>query len=156
MLSWRLLRIMSFVLLGGLPVVAQSSSELERKYGRPDNHLVTRLGYEVRPGVIMTVSFAADGQMCEALIEPDRVTETGVDRGKRIPAALAREIVDEIVPIAQRGRQIRGMTMGNYTSWSWTDYDRVRISSVLVGVGGPEEELKVDEVRIRWKERRCQ
>jgi hypothetical protein len=60
------------------------------------------------------------------------------------------------VPIAQRGRQIRGMTMGNYTSWSWTDYDRVRISSVLVGVGGPEEELKVDEVRIRWKERRCQ
>jgi hypothetical protein len=147
---------MSVVLLGGLPVLAQSSSELERKYGRPNNHLVTRRGYEVRPGVIMTVSFAPDGQICEALIEPDRVTEAGVDWGRRIPAALAREVVDEIVPIAQRGRQIGGMTMGNYTSLSWMDYDRVKIISVLVGVGGPEEELKVDEVRVKWKERRCQ
>jgi len=48
------------------------------------------------------------------------------------------------------------MTIGNYTSLSWTDYERVKISSVLVGVGGPEEDLKVDEVRIRWKECHCQ
>ena len=104
----------------------------------------------------MTVSFAPDGQVCEAVIEPRRVTESGVDRGRRIPASLAREIVDEIVPAIQRGRQVGGMTMGNYTSMSWESYERVSIYSVLVGVGGPEADLGVDEVRIRWKEWRCQ
>lgn len=106
--------------------------------------------------VSMTVSFASDGQVCEAVIEPKRVTEPGVDWEKKIPAALAREIVDEVVPVAQRGRQVSRMTMGNYTSWSWADYEKVKISSSLVGVGRPEKELKVDKVRIRWKERRCQ
>jgi len=46
--------------------------------------------------------------------------------------------------------------MGNYTSMSWESYERVSIYSVLVGVGGPEADLGVDEVRIRWKEWRCQ
>jgi hypothetical protein len=71
-------------------------------------------------------------------------------------ATLVREIVDEVVPVARRGRQVLGMTMGNYTSWSWADYEKVKVSNLLVGVGRAEKGLKVEEVRIRWKERRCQ
>jgi hypothetical protein len=147
---------MPFVLLASLPVAAQSSSDLEREYGRPDNHLVRRIGYEVRPGVIMTASFASDGQVCEAVIEPKRATDSGIDLERRLPAALAREIVDEIVPAEQRGRQIGGITMGNYTSMSWANYEKVSTYSVLVGVGGPEADLKIGEVRIKWKGRQCQ
>ena len=147
---------MFLMLFIGLPVMAQSSSELAGKYGRPSNQWVRRVGYEVRPDIVMTVSFATDGQVCEAVIEPKRITESGIDADKRMPMALARDIIDELAPPAQRGRQMGGMTWGNYTSISWTDYEKVKISSVLVGIGRPEKELKVDEVRIRWKERRCQ
>lgn len=156
MSKWWPLKIMSFVLLASLPAVAQSSSDLERKYGRPDNHLVRRIGFEVRPGVIMTTSFASDGQVCEAVIEPKRVTESGIDLERRIPAAVAREIVDEIVPAAQRGRELGGIIMGNYTSTRWTNYEKVSTYTVLVGVGGPEADLTIIEVRIKWKERQCQ
>lgn len=156
MSKWSPLKIMYFVLLASLPAVAQSSSDLEQKYGRPDNHLVRRIGFEVRPDVIMTTSFASDGQVCEVVIEPKRVTESGIDLQRRIPAAVAREVVDEIVPAGLRGRQIGGITMGNYTSISWANYEKVSTYSVLVGVGGPEADLKIAEVRIKWKERQCQ
>ena len=156
MSKWGPLKIMFFVLLVSLPAVAQSSADFEQKYGRRGNHLVQRIGFEVRAGVIMTASFAADGQVCAAVIEPKRVTESGIDLERRMPAALAREIVDEIVPASERGREIGGIRMGNYTSISWTNYEKVSTYSVLVGVGRPEADLKITEVRIKWKERQCQ
>lgn len=156
MSKWWSLKIVSFVLLASLPALAQSSSDFERRYGKPDNHLVQRIGFAVRPGIIMTASFASDGQVCEVVIEPKRVTESGIDLERRIPAAVMREIVDEIVPPAQRGQQIRSITLGNYSSISWDNYEKVSIHSLLVGVGRPEADLTITEVSIKWKDRQCQ
>jgi hypothetical protein len=156
MSKWWSLKIVSFVLLASLPTLAQSSSDLERKYGKRSNHLVQRVGFEVRPGIIMTASFALDEQVCEVVIEPKRVTESGIDVDRGMPAVVARQIVDEIVPVALRGPHTRGITMGNYTSVNLANYEKVSIRSVLVGVGWPEADLKITEVRIKWKERHCQ
>ena len=156
MSKWSSLKIVFFVLLASLPVMAQSFSDFERKYGKRSNHLVERLGFEVRPGIIMTASFAADEQVCEVWIEPKRVTESGIDVHKAMPAAVAREIVDELVPASLRNPPSRGITMGNYTSVNLTTYEKVSIRTVLIGVGRPAAELKIAEVLIRWKERQCQ
>ena len=156
MWKWTSLKIVAFVLLASLPAVAQSFSDFERKYGKRSNHLVQRLGFEVRPGIIMTASFASDEQVCEVWIEPKRVTESGIDVYKAMPAAVAREIVDEIVPVALRTPPSRGITMGNYTSVNLTTYEKVSIRTVLIGVGRPAADLKIAEVRIKWKERQCQ
>jgi len=136
-------------------VLAQTSNDLEQKYGRRDNHLVRRLGYKVRPGIIMTVSFARDEQVCEAVIEPQRVSESGIDDGRRMPAAVAEEIINEVVPVGQRGKRTGGLIFGNYTSWVREEYEYVSIMKLLVGVGGPDKDLKMDGVRIRWKQRQC-
>lgn len=155
MSKWSSLKIVSFVLLASLSAIAQTSSDLERKYGKRENHLVQRVGYEVRPGIILTASFASDEQVCEVVIEPKRVTESGIDVDKGMPAAVAREILDELVPVALRTPPNRGLTMGNYTSVNVTNYEKVSIRSVLVGVGRPEADLKIIELRIKWKERQC-
>lgn len=156
MSKWSSIKMVFFVLLASVPTVAQSSSDFEQKYGKRANHLVQRVGYEVRPGIIMTASFASDEQVCEVVIEPKRVTESGIDVDKGMPPAVAREIVDELVPVALRSPPSRGITMGNYTSVNLTTYEKLSIRSVLVGVGRPEANLKITELRIKWKERQCQ
>jgi hypothetical protein len=140
----------------GTSVLAQTSNDLERKYGRRDNHFVRRIGYAVQPGIIMTVSFTRDNQVCEAVIEPQRVSESGIEYERRMPAAVAEEIVNEVVPVEWRGKWTGGMIFGNYSSWQRDEYEQVSIMRLLVGGGGAERDLKVDEVRIRWKQRQCQ
>ncbi len=135
--------------------MAQTSNELERRYGGRDNQFVRRLSYKVRPGVIMTASFTKDNQVCEAVIEPQRVSESGIDHERLMPAVVAEEVVNEVVPAESRGERTGGMNFGNYTSWERAEYEHVSIMRLLVGVGAAEKDLKVDEVRIRWKRRQC-
>jgi hypothetical protein len=155
-LKLRPLQLVLFVAFTGLPILAQTPRDLERRYGKPDNYFVRRLGYEVRPEIIMTVSFTSDGQACEMVIEPKRVANGGVVADKNIPAPLVNEIISEVAPMAQRGHLINSMILGNYSSFAWEDYERVKISKFVIGVGGPEENLRVEGARIRWKQRQCQ
>jgi hypothetical protein len=143
------------LVITGTSALAQTSDDLERKYGRRDDQLVRRLGYKVRPGVIMTASFTRDSQVCEAIIEPQRVRELGVDYERTIPGGVAEEIVNEIAPVEQRGKRMGGLIFGNYTSWVRDEYEHVSIMRLLMGRGGPEKDMKVAEVRIRWKQRQC-
>ena len=141
--------------LTAVPAAAQSYDALEKKYGQRGAYFVRRNGFKVRPGIIMVASFTKENQMCEAVIEPERVTEDGVEHDKRMPAAVVEEILGEIIPAELRGRRTGGLIMGNYTSVSRQEYERVSITMTLVGVGGPEEKLTVADVRIRWKLRQC-
>ena len=70
-------------------------------------------------------------------------------------AAVAQEIINEVAPVGQRGKRTGGLIFGNYTSWVREEYEYVSIMKSLVGVGGPDKDLKMDEVRIRWKQRQC-
>ena len=64
------------VLLLTLVVAAlgQTSSDLSAKYPQ-----VT--AYKVRPDVLMTARFAADGQVCEMTVEKRETTDTGIRFG---------------------------------------------------------------------------
>jgi hypothetical protein len=66
-------RALAAFLVAGIVSIAwgQTSADLSAKY-RP----VT--SYEVRPGVVMTPSYAADGQVCEMVLEKRQKSENGV------------------------------------------------------------------------------
>ena len=81
---------------------AQSSADLKSKYGTPFK------AYEIRSGLIMRVKFDENGQASEMRIERHAVTDPRVNLERTIPPYLSKEIVDELVPVAERGARRRG------------------------------------------------
>jgi hypothetical protein len=75
---------------------SQSSTELSTKYP-----VIT--SYEVRPGILMTPKYSADGQVCQMSIERQRATRSGVMMDSFMSAELVKTIVDELVPHSERG-----------------------------------------------------
>jgi len=58
----RLFLLQLALLLTAGTVVAQRSSELQSKYGSPQDAFV------IRPGLLMTAKYTADGKVCEMYI----------------------------------------------------------------------------------------
>src|SRR2546426_4341056 len=77
----------------------QTSADLNAKYRQVTS-------YEVRPGIVMTPKYAADGQVCEMVLEKRQKTATGVNFGVSISEKEVKELVDELVPEAERGRNL--------------------------------------------------
>jgi hypothetical protein len=77
--------------------LAQSSDELKSKYGAPIKV------FEIRPGIMMTVQFDESGEASEMRIQRHAITDSTVYLDTAIPPYLSKEIVDELVPVAERG-----------------------------------------------------
>jgi hypothetical protein len=94
-------RALAAFLVAGIVSIAwgQTSADLSAKY-RP----VT--SYEVRPGVVMTPSYAADGQVCEMVLEKRQKSENGVVFSTSFSEQEVKDLVDELVPEAERGRNL--------------------------------------------------
>ena len=75
----------------------QTAADLAAKYPSVS-------AYEVRPGILMTAKYAADGQICEMVLEP-RHYQSGnnVDLETVLPAEQERQVLDELVPASERG-----------------------------------------------------
>ena len=114
--------ISSAMLFLCLPLaVPQASSDWTMRYGSP---AVER--YAIRDGVVMTVFYSEEGRTCKADVEPAKPqTSLSFD-----------EVLNEIIPMGDRGKQIRalGLTTG-LTGIAYADYERVRISVVSAGRG---------------------
>src|SRR5215213_11484602 len=94
------LLIATFLSLLPLPIMAQTSSELRQKY--QVSSVVE--SYEVRPGLIATVSFGESGQAISILVRP-RPSSDRDDKSKiEMPFMVVEEVLDELVPVAQRGK----------------------------------------------------
>lgn len=95
-----------------------------------------------RPGVTMTASFTEDGRVCEMMIEP----QSKVTSSKKLD-----RVIDELVPVHQRGRLIRDITFsGGCTSNHTTDYEHVMISRTVTCIpqsGKPSATLRKT---LRW------
>jgi hypothetical protein len=125
-LAFRFIQI-SLVLLFFTVSWAQSSADLKSKYGAPFK------AYEIRPGIMMRVKFDENGQASEMRIERHAVTDPMVYLERTIPSYLSKEIVDELVPIAERGARRRGefsdlvLIVGG-SGTSTDDYENVAIT----------------------------
>ncbi len=128
---------------------AQSGSDLRSKYGPPSE------AYEVRPNVLMTVVFGADGQACEMVIETRHTSKAGVNGNNLIPLPIAEEILNEVVPKEKRGKGGRAITFsGGCSSVTSEEYENVSIyrSEQCLPGGGKA----VLAITVKWKHRQCQ
>src|SRR5438105_9805007 len=95
----------------------------------------------------MACIFTNDHQIFEAVIEPDRSEAT-----KLIPRNLANELIDEVAPLAMRGKHINTISFsGGCTSIIGDEYEEVMIYRVEVCQATGE--AAVDEITIRWRHR---
>ena len=81
---------------------AQSANELKGRYGDPD---VER--FLVRPGVRLMARYASDRTACEILIGPMRSIIPRNEAAIYIRPDVMTEIIDEVLPEANRGKLLR-------------------------------------------------
>jgi hypothetical protein len=139
---------MWLIALAGLVIAgsqSQSSTELSTKYP-----VIT--SYEVRPGILMTPEYSADGQVCRMSIERQRATRSGIMMDSFMSAKLVKTIVDELVPQSERGPALGGsednaaiLTVGVLTQSVHT-YEKISYNVL----SGPNRE---SVVVIKWQNR---
>ena len=116
--------------------------------------------YEVRPGVFMIPSYSSDGQVCELALERRHYSGEVINLDPTFSREEIIKVVDELVPINQRGP----LTMGVGTEYlsersgvgttTFSEYENVSIhiygrSSNSCAGGGDVA------VAVRWKKRKC-
>jgi hypothetical protein len=142
--------LFTFLLLLSIAVAArgQTSANLSAKY-RP----VT--SYEVRPGILMTPKYAADGLVCEMVLERRHKTETGINFGDLLSKEVVKELVDELVPETERGKNLTEFLNttidGGFVT---TEYAYQNVLVRVHGITRPEPSGDM-VVIITWRKRVC-
>ena len=77
----------------------QAPDSLESKYGKAFN------SFEIRPGVMLRLQKDNQGQITEIRVEPFSGTGGSIHLDQNIDAYLVKEIIDELVPVEERGNQ---------------------------------------------------
>jgi hypothetical protein len=111
-----------------VPALGQNSADFEAKYGPPIK------AFEVRPGVLMTARYAADGRVCEMVLERQNTPGPSVKLTSILEERLVEELIDELVPVAERGERSRfyGLTLLSGRSGQ-TNYSYEKVTIALVG-----------------------
>jgi len=128
---------------------SQSASDFSAKYP-----VVT--SYEIRPGVLMTPRYTAEGQVCEIQFERQRGTRSGVWLDSSMSDKLVLSIVDELAPPAERGKPIGANPNGSayIVSMGQSREALYRFENINYEVAeGNFNHEKV--VRIAWNNRKC-
>lgn len=79
--------------------------------------------YEVRPGVFMTATRGAEGQVCKMTVEKRRLNDTDLDGEALLSDELIQTLVYELAPEKQRGKELT-----DYNNWS----DSIIVSSLSI------------------------
>lgn len=144
---------LAFCLLVIASASGQTADDLASKYP-----VVS--AYEVRPGILMTAKYAADGQACEITLEKRHETPKKIDLGSTIPRDQIKQLIDELVPPSERGnptkRYLKGdseSTIGGGVVDTESDYENVSIK--IIGTTSSSCDSGDEVVTIRWKKRTC-
>ncbi len=118
-------KIVLILLVSSIQVFGQTPDGPVNKYGRMFN------AYEIRPGVMLRIRKDDQGQVTEMRVERFSGTEGSIHLDKTMDAFLVKEIIDELVPVEERGNQGQyfGLTLivgGGFSAGY--DYEFVSIS----------------------------
>ena len=103
-------------------LTAQTSQELHNRYGEPD-----RERFAARPGIALTVQYGSDGLACQVLLESPQPL-LHAENNLSMSSDVVTEILEEVVPLASRGNEIRTMlTQSGAHQVRFTDYVNVSI-----------------------------
>jgi hypothetical protein len=130
------------------PSLAQTPADLQKKYG------ATVAAYEIRPGILMTAKFTDAGQACELIIGERHASHNGDVGIPHLTRELVRELIDELVPVSERGEKDRyygtSLLAG---SGSTTSYGYEHVSIKYQESFLPKGEL--GWLIVKWKNRTC-
>ena len=137
--------VLFWMVLVAIFASAQTSKDLAAKYP-------VISAYEVRPGILMTAKYAGDGQVCEVVLErhysPDQT-----DADSTIPSKLEDQLIDELVPAAERGpatsHWLRNSDVAGGVTHTERDFENVLIE--IDGTVSAGDKIVV----IHWKKRTC-
>jgi len=119
-----------------------SSMELRNRYGAPNMERFT-----ARPGIEVTVEYGTDRLACDVVVEaPRSLFDTDpFERPRLIPSEAVSEILDEIAPVAIRGKQINrgGFQSGCNIVVTSIEYENVVISHGLAPCDSPSRDQEV-------------
>jgi len=119
----------------------QTAADLAKKY---QHHEV----YEVKPGVQMTPKFDSSGAVCEMQVEQAHFVNDGVNVSHGIDERLVYPIIDQLVPVSERGTKLN--TFDECVSICQTTYQYSNVAIMIVS--GGDTRL----VRIKWRSRSCE
>jgi hypothetical protein len=122
------MRTIIVTVLSCVIIAAQTSNDLSQKYGGPLSQT-----FKVRPGIVVTVTHAKTGEICEMLITPQLPTSSIKSSGAVLKSKELDEVVEELVPKDQRGKFLMGSFLNltclpdNDCGGMEEDYERVNI-----------------------------
>ena len=131
--------------------LGQTSTDLSAKYAH-----VT--GYKVRPDVLMTASFAADGQVCQMTLEKRIVTDSGIVLGASFSEQEVRSLVDDLVPEDLRGRDLTTRFNGTIEGLSFTGkftYEHLIVRMYGIRSFNAADAPGYRAIIITWPKRAC-
>ena len=145
-------------LLLSITALGQTATEINAKYPAVN-------AYEVRPGILMTVKYADNGEVCEITLQR-YYSPNQPDADTTIPAKLEDQLIDELAPQALRGPANNQPHWNGFTAGGVSHFER-DFANVLVTIDGTywcsEESggktncghggTKV--ITIQWKKRTC-
>jgi len=97
------MKIVFLISLTWVIMTPQNSTELRHKYGDPLSEV-----YSVRPGIVVTVTYAKNGAVCEMAIEPQRPPTPVKSQDTLLKSDVLNKIIDELAPQEQRGKHLNG------------------------------------------------
>jgi len=136
------------LLLGfAAPSRSQSDADLSSEYSVVKS-------FEVRPGILMTPKYTADGQVWEMSFERQHAPKSGAQLDSIISDKSANDIVDQLVPPSVRGKGSNSSAIST-TGFGGTiiyDYENV---SVTFFIAADQPRAGTLAVVITWKNRTC-
>ena len=133
--GFHLLTLLFTLILGLQPGKAPVSSDWHKRYGQPEAER-----YALSNGFILTVSYSATAQTCKASIEPAKAQSRAVFEGA----------LNEIVPAAERGKELRSIDLSNLVGF--TQYELVTVSLYPVS---RESYQEIKSAAVYWNGIQC-
>jgi hypothetical protein len=142
-------KICILVLILGVAALGQTSADLGSKY----SHVTA---YKVRPDVLMTARFAADGQVCEMTIEKRETTDTAIRFGDSFSVKEVQGLIDDLVPQNERGRDLtRALNEDIDGDFITTKFTYENVLFRVYGIIRPKDAAGDKVIIITWPKRPC-
>jgi hypothetical protein len=142
-------KICILLLTLGVAALGQTSADLGAKYP----HVTA---YKVRPDVLMTARFAADGQVCEMTLEKRETTDTDMRFGDSFSGKEVQGLMDDLVPQNERGRNLtRALNEDIDGDFITTKFTYENVLFRVYGIIRPEVAAGDKVIIITWPKRPC-
>jgi hypothetical protein len=142
-------KICILVLTLVVAALGQTSADLGSKY----SHVTA---YKVRPDVLMTARFAADGQVCEMTIERRETTDTAIRFGDSFSEKEVQGLIDDLVPQNERGRDLtRALNEDIDGDFITTKFTYENVLFRVYGMIRPKDAAGDKVIIITWPKRPC-